>query len=122
MDIYTAQYKYSGYDRIDITVKGNTPPGSVLAPTWGMVKGIQSGMMPEWDYTIKYFSLLMSRMTSLSGDLAHGERVMFDDIVTDRSQITLVCFCPASTFCHRVLAAQMIQNMGYGKYIGELKL
>jgi len=119
MDIYTAQYRYSGDDRMDITVKGNVSPGNMLAPTWEMVKALQTHKLSEWDYTIKYFSLLMRRMTSLSGDLAHGERVMFDEIVYNRKQLTLVCFCPSFTFCHRVLAARMLEEMGFGIYRGE---
>jgi len=122
MDIYTAHYRYAGNDRMDITVKSAIPPGNVLAPTWDMVNGYKAQTLTQWDYAVQYFSLLMSRMTSLSGDLSHGERVMFDEIVTNRQQLTLVCFCPAGEFCHRVLAARMLENMGYGKYIGEWQI
>jgi len=118
MDIYTAQYKYSGPDRIDITIKGAVKPGEVLAPTWDMVKRYKAGTLGDWDYTMEYFGLVMGRIFNLSPTW----RNELDEIISNRSQITLVCFCPASTFCHRVLAAQMIQNMGYGKYIGELIL
>lgn len=34
----TAQYRYSGNDRLDITVKGNDPIGKIFAPTWEMVR------------------------------------------------------------------------------------
>lgn len=115
MDIYTAHYRYSGDDRLDITVKGNTPPGTVLAPTWPMVKGYQAGTIDQWTYTVKYFSLLMHRMSSI-GD---GWRSTFDEIVTNRSSLTLVCFCKPQTFCHRILAARMLEEMGYGKFHGE---
>ena len=118
MKIYTAQYKYSGDDRIDITVKGNTPPGNVLAPTWAMVRGLQAGKITQWDYTIKYFSLLMTRTMSI-GD---AWRSTLDQIVYDRKSITLVCFCPPGEFCHRVLAANMLQHMNYGVYHGERAL
>jgi hypothetical protein len=43
----------------------------------------------------------------------------FEEIVQVHSQITLVCFCRSFTFCHRVLAARMLEEMGYGKYLGE---
>ena len=118
MKIYTAQYNYSGDDRLDITVKGNTSPGSVLAPTWEMVRGLQQGKLNQWDYTIKYFSLLMSRIYA-SG---YVYRVQLEEIVTNRQQLTLVCFCPSGQFCHRILAAHMLENMGYGKYIGEWQI
>ena len=115
MDIYTAHFRYSGDDRLDITIKGNTPPGNVLAPTWPMVRALQMGQITQWDYTIRYFALLMSRVSSI-GD---GWRITLDEIVTDRQSLTLVCFCPAGQFCHRVLAARMLEDMGYGKYHGE---
>jgi len=115
MNIYTAQYRYGGEDRLDITVKGNTPPGNVLAPDWAMVKGLQAGTMTQWDYTIAYYSKLVLRMYR-AGD---AEQKALDEILTDRQQLTLVCFCPAGQFCHRVLAARMLEEMGYGKYLGE---
>jgi hypothetical protein len=118
MNIYTAHFRYSGDDRMDITVKSSTPPGNVLAPTWDMVNGYRTGKISQWDYALQYFSLLMVRMSTI-GD---SWRASFDDIVLDRPQITLVCFCPAGQFCHRILAARMLENMGHGKYIGEWQL
>jgi len=45
------------------------------------------------------------------------------DMIGNRGkQITLVCFCPSGQFCHRILAAHMLENMGYGKYIGEWQI
>lgn len=115
MDIYTAQYRYSGADRLDITVKGNTPPGNVLAPTWDMVKGYQAGTIDQWTYAIKYLSLISKRM--YSG--ADVEKTMMDQIVLKEPTLTLVCFCAANTFCHRILAGRMLEYWGVGKYIGE---
>ena len=115
MNIYTAHYRYSGDDRLDITVKGNTPPGNVLAPTWEMVRGLQAQKISEWDYTIKYFSLLIYRL----GSIGDSWRTTFDEMVYNKQQLTLVCFCKPQTFCHRVLAARMLEEMGYGRYLGE---
>ena len=115
MDIYTAHYRYSGDDRLDITVKGNTPPGNVLAPTWDMVKAHKAGTLGDWDYTVQYLSLIVKRM--YSG--AEIEQDMMDQIVFRLPSLTLVCFCPAGQFCHRIPAAQMLQNMGHGTYHGE---
>jgi len=116
--IYTAHYRYSGDDRLDITVKGNTPPGSVLAPTWEMVKGLQAGKITQWDYTVKYFSLIINRLMVVGEE----RRLALDMIGNRGKQITLVCFCPSGQFCHRILAAHMLENMGYGKYIGEWQI
>jgi hypothetical protein len=120
MDIYTAQYKYAGDDRMDITVKTATSPGIVLAPTWNMVMSHKDQKLSDWDYTVKYFSLLVGRMNApeMNGRV---NRSAFNNL-TENKQITLVCFCPSGVFCHRVLAARMLESMGYGKYIGEWQL
>jgi hypothetical protein len=115
MDIYTAQYNYKGPDRLDISVKGNTSPGNFLAPTWDMVSDFKAGKIDSWTYSVKYFALLMSRMRI--AEVSKDTR--FEEIVQVHSQITLVCFCRSFTFCHRVLAARMLEEMGYGKYLGE---
>ena len=118
MNIYTAHYRYSGDDRLDITVKANTPPGDILAPTWDMVKGYKDGTLTQWEYAVKYFALILSR--SMQNQPAFN--TTFSAIVTNRQQLTLVCFCPVGQFCHRILAARMLENMGHGKYVGERQL
>ena len=118
MDIYTAQYKYSGDDRVDITVKGDQYPGNILAPTWEMVRGLQKQKLTQWDYTTQYFSLLIHRSWVMSAMFQSAMR----DLTTPREQMTLVCFCPSGEFCHRILAARMLENMGVGKYIGERQI
>ena len=37
MNLYTAQMRYSGKDRLDITVKSATGEARLVAPTWGMI-------------------------------------------------------------------------------------
>jgi len=120
MDIYTAQYKYAGDDRMDITVKTSTRPGVILAPTWDMVMSHKDQTLSDWDYTVKYFSLLVARMNAPEME-GRANRSMFN-LLTEHKQITLVCFCPAFGFCHRVLAARMLENMGYGRYHGERQI
>jgi len=119
MDIYTAQYKYSGDDRMDITVKGSQYPGEILAPTWEMVCGIKDQKLSQWDYTVQYFSLIIARLTVAETVYTASINRIALDTILKHEQLTLVCFCPSGEFCHRVLAARMIENMGYGKYLGE---
>jgi len=120
MNIYTAQYRYSGADRLDITVKGSVYPGNVLAPTWQMVQAIKAGKMTEWDYSVKYFANIVNRMYQ-PGRAGELDRSAIDNIA-NRQQTTLVCFCPSGQFCHRILAARMLEGMGFGKYIGERQI
>ena len=42
--LYTAQYRYPGMDRLDITVKGQDRFGKFFAPTWNMVSGFKKGV------------------------------------------------------------------------------
>ena len=108
VDIYTAQYRYSGEDRLDVTVKGNDPIGKIFAPTWQMVQ-IYKTYGNEIDYIRKYH-LLMQRSYRIY-------REIWEEIL-GRGSVTLVCFCKENSFCHRYLLAEYLEKCG-GKYLGE---
>jgi hypothetical protein len=111
--LYTAQYRYSGQDRLDITVKGDDPIGKIYAPTWDMVKGVKAGTMSEEEYINKYYDLLIVRAGTNTVDMHHlVETVKLMDI-------TVVCFCPAGTFCHRHLMVTFFQHNWSILYGGE---
>lgn len=111
--IYTAQYRYPGQDRLDITVKGNCVAGKIYAPTWDMVKGIKDGTLTEEEYTGQYYNHLIERW-----HVAGSEMHNLVDMVRNRD-ITLVCFCPADTFCHRYLLVKFLQHNWGVEYGGE---
>jgi hypothetical protein len=111
--IKTAQYRYSGPDRLDITVKGNVGAGKILAPTWEMVNAFKKQSITDWQYAQKYYALIMQRLMDSAIQTA------FLDMLKTHETLTFVCFCPAHTFCHRILAAQLIHDMGLGQYVGE---
>ena len=54
MKLYTAQYKYSGDDRLDITVKGKDAIGKIFAPSWKMVMQSKQGKMTREEYNHLY--------------------------------------------------------------------
>ena len=87
MDIYTAHYRYSGDDRLDITVKSSIYPGNVLAPTWEMVKGFKSHKITEWDYATQYFGHIINRVSNLSPE-ARIMRAALNNI-TERKQVVI---------------------------------
>ena len=103
---------------MDITVKSATPPGSVLAPTWDIVKAYKAGKLTQWQYAGKYYATIMNRLMQIGDEW----RLALDTIGQDYKQITLVCFCPAGQFCHRILAARLLEDMSYGTYKGEWNL
>ena len=109
LKVHTAQYRYSGKDRLDITVKGKDPLGSIFAPTWDMVNGLKSGKISEEEYTYQYDKIL-NRVKKLTWDYLLVQK-----------KLTLVCFCPLGAFCHRILLAKRLVEMG-AIYKGERRI
>ena len=106
--LYTAQYRYSEEDRLDITVKGKDPIGRVFAPTWGMVM--------EYKDNNKYITAYHNYMISSY----RRYRNIWDEILS-RDVVTFVCFCKPFSFCHRYLLAEYFSKLG-AEYIGEREL
>ena len=109
MKLYTAQYKYAGDDRLDITVKGNDPVGKIFAPTWKMVMGTKSGNISWDDYKEMYRELMRESYRRSSH--------IWEEVLS-RKQLTLVCFCKDGDLCHRYLLAEFLAKLG-AEYIGE---
>jgi len=94
--IYTAHYRYSGSDRIDITVKGQDAKWKLFAPTWKMVMGVKNGTMTEDQYITEYLKILDNVSINIWNSLFQMET------------ITLVCFCNKDAFCHRNILTNYI--------------
>jgi uncharacterized protein YeaO (DUF488 family) len=107
--IYTAQYRYSGADRLDITVKGKDPVGQVFAPSWEIVNGFLKKRISQAEYTRRYIAMMAE-------SVKHNHQIWLD--ILNRQEVTLVCFCPAYNFCHRYILAEILQSMG-ATYCGE---
>ena len=111
--LYTAQYRYPGQDRLDITVKGNNVAGKIYAPTWQMVQAVKEKTITEEEYTGRYYNLLIERWKT------NGEEMMrLVNMVSDRD-MTLVCFCPSGAFCHRHLLVEFLRHNWAVEYGGE---
>ena len=110
--IYTAQYHYSGPDRLDITVKGGDPIGRVFAPTWDMVNGIKKGTLSEAEYEKMYWAMMAESRNHHPGTWQQ---------VWEMSEVTFVCFCPKNAFCHRNVLKDIFVAMGC-QYGGERTL
>lgn len=113
---YTATYRYPGPDRLDITVKGQDPVGKYFAPTWEMVQNYKSGRLSEEEYTKLYYESLIDNWVHLKG---FKERVLGLIERSKKESITLVCFCPAGTFCHRHLLINWLKHNWAIVYRGE---
>lgn len=109
LKIWTAQYNYSGKDRIDITVKSALYPWSAFAPTWEMV--MEYKRFKDEEIYIKKYKAIIDKAFEL-----HVQRLSVL-LKSDRT-ITLVCFCRSGDFCHRVLLAKHFESLG-AIYYGE---
>lgn len=114
--LYTAQYRYPGPDRLDITVKGQNMIGKWFAPTWDMVMGVKNKTTTEQQYTDLYFEHLLRNWMN------YPEAKEATELVVKRAtegDVTFVCFCPAGAFCHRHLLVRWFNHNYNLKYGGE---
>ena len=107
MRVYTAQYRYSDENRVDITVKSGM---KIFAPDWKMVIDVKSGAITEEEYTKKYYGKMRLSYKN--------NRTEWDNFMK-RDSVVLVCFCKAGTFCHRYLLANIFVKLG-AEYLGEV--
>ncbi len=109
MKFWTAQYRYPGPNRLDITVKGQDPVGSYWAPTWDMVMDHKK-TGDDQAYIKKYHDKIMY--------MINQQPSCWEDLL-NKDQVVLVCFCPAGAFCHRNLLTYYLKNHG-AEYMGEI--
>jgi len=107
--VYTAQYRYPGENRLDITVKGKDPIGKVFAPTWDMVKAFKK-TGNEQAYIHAYHQLILKSF--------QYNKVIWNQVLA-MDKVVFVCFCPSDGFCHRFLLANYFNQLG-AWYGGEL--
>ena len=110
--IYTAQYRYSGPGRLDISMKGQDPIGKVFAPSKAIVYGYLYKGMSKEQYTAEY-----RRLMSISWQQYNG----IWQQVWAMPEVTFVCFCRAGEFCHRLILKDMFVEVG-AEDGGERKL
>lgn len=110
-EIYTSQYRYSGENRFDITVKGNDNLGHHFAPSWRIVMDVKKGNITERDYENIY--------TRIAHKALENARLMNELNELFPKKIVLVCFCKSNSFCHRYILARIMEEKGFGKYLGE---
>jgi len=111
--IWTAQYRYGGSDRVDITMK--CVPGSLGAafqPGWDLVMGFKKGNISEQHYINTYWQRMRHSFAT---------NKPYWDSLLERMEVTLVCFCPIDTFCHRLILGKDIlgKHFSNATYKGE---
>ena len=101
--LYTAQIRYPGNDRLDITVKSGSGTGKLFAPTWNMVMEFKHKDITEEEYTAQYYQLLIDRWNAGSAP----EIQKFVELVK-ALPVTVVCYCKSGDFCHRYLLKEWL--------------
>lgn len=113
--VWTAQFRYPGAWRMDITYATTDRLGKFFAPTKDMVNEYKYGKGDEesrrYAYTEKYHLLMLARLPEMIMTGIWEELMKIPYIV-------LVCYCPATAFCHRHIAAEYLVNEG-ADYVGE---
>lgn len=107
LKVFTSQIRYSGPDRLDITIKSGE---LTFAPTWDMVMGYKSGKLTEEAYTKAYYSMMRASY--------RANRARWDELLS-QPRVVLVCYCKAGAFCHRTLLANILVKLG-ASYGGEI--
>lgn len=111
MKLYTAQFRYNGGDRIDITSRTSHPLGKLFAPPWSLVSNYNNGRITDDEYTDEYSDILIR-------SIASSPAVWVRFIALEMA--TLVCYCKVGNFCHRIVAAHFCLTMTPTvRYIGE---
>jgi ribA/ribD-fused uncharacterized protein len=113
MELWTAQYRYPGPYRLDITVKGQDQFGKVFSPTWEMVSTYLKSartLADQQSYIEKYHGLILN--------VINRNPEAWNKLLA-MPQVVLVCFCTPGEFCHRNLLVYYLQKYG-AKYNGEI--
>jgi uncharacterized protein YeaO (DUF488 family) len=116
LKIWTAQYQYSGKDRVDITIKSAGYPWNVFAPTWEMV--MEYKRMAQKGRAVEAESVYVKQYTHIIEQAWKTHHQQLSDLLKSDRIITLVCFCRPGDFCHRVLLAKHFESLG-ATYLGE---
>lgn len=120
--VYTGRINSTDPDALNITIgaieKGFvTAAGAALAPTRGMVDAVKDGVISETEYTAKYLEILRWRY-------AHYPEVFL--YILARPRLVLTCYCAVGAFCHRHIAADVLEKIAAQHHIpfergGELE-
>lgn len=99
---------------VDITVKSGN---KAFAPTWDLLKRYKDGEVDDKQYRKEYMELMKISMKE--------NRQEWIDLLQDKEDICLCCYCGRGKFCHRHLLVEILDNISgtHGlnfKFCGEM--
>jgi uncharacterized protein YeaO (DUF488 family) len=113
MKIYTSTVQgYKGPDKLDVTVKSGD---KVFAPNWKLVMDYKRGAVTDEEYRQEYLKLMRVSFWN------NQDRWL--EVLT-MPEVTLCCYCKPGEFCHRLLLAEILEEIGRRffltvEYVGE---
>lgn len=112
MIVQTAQLRYTGPDRLDITRKTGGPDGLPFAPSWDLlaprVQGRRAGVVYTADDDEAYRQRYLEEMRTSY----RTNREAWHALLA-RERVVLVCYCAEGKFCHRrVLVEDVLRKLG----------
>lgn len=122
LTLWTANYRYAGADRFDVTRQGADQhakahgvegPGAPFAPSWVILGPALRGDLP-WDrYRERYTDEMRASYIR--------RRAAWDALLARHGDVTIVCFCADPTRCHRTILAELLvkASAGAAVYAGE---
>lgn len=138
LQVFTAQFRYSGPDRLDITrssahnmgvVMGLDVPGAIFAPSWAIVDQFRhrmesAGRLQAYGRNQTADHLLRAAWDTYSVAYKKEMRESYKlhspgwEKILKMESATLVCFCPRPEHCHRIILARILVKLG-AEYFGE---
>lgn len=111
LKVYTAQMRYSGDDKLDITV-GSGSNNNPFKPTWKIVNEWKNSSQTEndWQRYADQYKQMMRDSYRENKSLWHQ--------LLETDTVTFCCYCTDVDHCHRKLLAEIFEVLG-AKYMGE---
>jgi len=107
LQVYTSTIRYSGSDKLDVSVKSGS---IVFSPTWQMVLDHKTGVLSDEHYTDMYYNLMR---------ISYKDNPDAWELLLFKGRVVLCCYCKPGDFCHRRLLADILVKLG-AQYGGEI--
>ncbi len=111
LNFNTAQFKYSGQHRIDITYRTKDSIGKLFCPNQQLVFNYKNEKINKEEYTIQYYQLMRNSYR------INKDKWLY--VLNNNHRFIFVCYCTTDTFCHRLLLKDILIKLG-GIYDGEI--
>ena len=110
----TAQFRYTGQYRTDITYKSTNEIGKLFKPSSKIVIAYKNNQMTKEEYTKQYYELMRNSYQQ--------NKEKWQDVL-NQSRLVFVCFCNLQKvdFCHRLLLKDILIKLG-AIYDGEIEI